>query len=70
MISEGMCSGKTVELNILEKIKILPPFQPPRCGPNNRRRRTTGDAKEIENNSSLSAPFSPDDPFTMVTDHF
>uniref|UniRef100_A0A914LRJ9 ZP domain-containing protein n=2 Tax=Meloidogyne TaxID=189290 RepID=A0A914LRJ9_MELIC len=49
MISEGMCSGKT----------------PPRCGPNNRRRRTTGDAKEIENNSSLSAPFSPDDPFTM-----
>nr|CAD2160179.1 unnamed protein product [Meloidogyne enterolobii] len=37
----------------------------PRCGPNNRRRRTTGDAKEIENNSSLSAPFSPDDPFTM-----
>uniref|UniRef100_A0A915MSB9 ZP domain-containing protein n=1 Tax=Meloidogyne javanica TaxID=6303 RepID=A0A915MSB9_MELJA len=65
MISEGMCSGKTVELNILKKIKILPPFQPPRCGPNNRRRRTTGDAKEIENNSSLSAPFSPDDPFTM-----
>ncbi|CAK5009800.1 unnamed protein product [Meloidogyne enterolobii] len=49
MISEGMCSGKT----------------PPRCGPNNRRRRTTGDAKEIENNSSISAPFSPDDPFTM-----
>uniref|UniRef100_A0A1I8C145 ZP domain-containing protein n=1 Tax=Meloidogyne hapla TaxID=6305 RepID=A0A1I8C145_MELHA len=48
MISEGMCSGKT----------------PPRCGPNNRRRRTIGD-KGIDNNSSLSAPFSPDDPFTM-----